>query len=358
MLSIAGARDASGSEPTAQRPPGKTDSPKTSVWRKLRAGADLVDSAPNAIVFDGMWSLYTQFGTQLTNRNWDAPYPWGTTGQYSTRFLYGLSWTGMLAVESFVLIAGAGGTFEWLAEANYRSDWIVGVDAPVCPRPGASGGCGVGVGDFSFLQMRPRGSKWWFEAGGGWIQQRISNDQYRTVAESSWVLTPISATYEVKTDQEADVAFRMVAGPGIYFGLHNGHMHETLRGRRDKGLSAPWHSMYVLDGGIGQGGRVDARPVFPRRGGIEAGLILGPFLVGGPAGRPPAAHPPPPPPPGPGMSVWRKHTLGLSWNDPKWPVKPVVAAWAAELSERNVFLAGHRGLMLRFDIPLRVPGKE
>lgn len=328
------------------------------VWEKLKGGHDLVDSVPTAAVFDGMWSLYVHFATELTNRTWDAPYPWGTVGQYSTRLLYGFSWTGMLAFESLAVLIGTGGTFEWLGEAMYRTDWMVATDAPICPRPGAYGGCGLGVGDFAFLSFRPRGSKWWFEAGGGWIQQRILNDEYRTVAESSWVLTPISATYEVKTDPERAVAFRAFAGPGLYFGLHNGHMHETLRGQRDKNLRAPWHEMYVLDGGIGPGGRIDARLVFGRRVGIEAELVMAPFLLGGPTGDRPSTDIAPLDFERGGMSVWRKGLVGLSWNDPKWPIRPVLAAFGAELSERPVFLAGHRGVMLRFDIPLRVPGND
>lgn len=345
-IGVPSSGDASAAEPRRPTPS-----------EKIRAGADVVDSARDAAVIDGMWSLYTQVGTVLTNRNLDAPYPWGTIGHYSTRFLYGFSWTLMLFVESFALLSANGGTWERLAEATYRTDWMVGADAPVCSRPGANGGCGVGVGNFAFIQIRARGWKWWLEAGGGWLQQRIYDDEYKTVAESSWVLTPISATYEVKTDPDRAVAFRMVAGPGVYFGLHNGHMHETLRGQRDKGLRAPWHQMYVLDSGIGPGGRIDARLVFGRRLGIEAELIMAPFIVGGPTSGRPSTDIAPLDFEREGMSVWRKGVVGLSWNDPKWPLRPVLAAFGAELSERDVFLAGHRGVTLRFDIPLRLSGE-
>lgn len=337
----------------------RADGPhKKTVWEKLKGGHDLLESVPTAAVFDGMWSLYVHFATELTNRTWDAPYPWGTIGQYSTRLLYGLSWTVMLSVESLAVLFAKGGGFEWLGEAAYRTDWMVSTDAPICPRPGAYGGCGLGVGDFAFLSIRPRGSKWWFEAGGGWIQQRIYNDEFRTVAESSWVLTPISATYELSTDLEAPVAARLFAGPGLYFGLHNGHMHPTLHGERTKNLSAPWHEMYVLDGGIGPGGRVDARVIFGRRLGLDAELVVAPFLLGGPTSDRPSSDIAPLDFEREGWSVWRKGLVGISWNDPKWPIRPVVAAFGAELSERPVFLAGHRGVMLRFDIPLRVPGND
>lgn len=336
----------------------KDTKPKKSLWKRFRAGADLIDSAPNALVLDGMWSVSMHVATELTNRTWDAPYPWGTLGQYSTRLLYGIPWTLMLGLESLILVSASGGTFDWLAEASYRSDWMIATDLPVCPRPGAYGGCGTGVGDFAFLSIRPRGWKWWFEAGGGWIQQRVFNDQFRTVAESSWVLSPITALYEVKTDPEAPVALRAFIGPGIFFGLHNGHMHPTLRGQREKDLRPPWHEMYLLDGGIGPGGRAEVRATFFRLVSLEAELVMAPFLLGGPAGSRPSTDIAPLDFEREGMSVWRKATFALGYVDPKWPLHPKAAVFGAELSDRPVEKAGHRGVMLRFDIPLRVGGND
>ncbi len=324
--------------------------------RRLRSGADLVEPLANALVLDGMWSVATNVATTLTNRAWDAPYPWGTIGQYSTRLLYGLSWTAMLGIESLALVAAKGWTFEWLAEASFRTDWMIATDAPVCPRPGAYGGCGTGVGNFAFLSFRPRGSRWWFEAGGGWIQQRIFDDPYRTVAESSWVLTPVSATYEVKTDPESPIALRAVAGPGIYFGLHNGHMHPTLEGKREKDLEPRIGEMYLLDGGIGPGGRAEVRLTFFRRVSLEGELVMAPFLLGGPTGSRPSSDIAPLDFEREGTSVWRKVTAGIAYGDPKWPLKLTLAAFAAELSDRPIEKAGHRGIMLRFDMPLRVGG--
>lgn len=334
------------------------DAKRSSVWRRFRAGADLVDSAQGAVVFDGMWSLYSQLATQLTNRTWDAPYPWGTIGHYSARILYGVPWTLMIGAESLIVLTASGGSFEWLAEASYRTDWMIGVDLPACPRPGANGGCGVGVGDFSYVQIRPRGTRIWLEAGGGWIQQRVANDAYRTVAESSWVLTPISAVYELRTDPNAPVAVRAFGGPGLYLGLHNAHMHPTLRGRRELGLEAPWHEMYLLDGGVGPGGRVEVRTTFFRRVSLEAELMMAPFLFGGPTSSRPSSDIAPLDFERHGMTVWRKGVIGIAYVDPKWPLKPTLAAFAAELSERPIERAGHRGVMLRFDFPLRVGGDD
>lgn len=352
FLLAAGAIGLASGDARADEPPAKNGNGK-SLWRKFRAGADLVDSAPNALVLDGMWSVSTHVATSLTNRTWDAPYPWGTIGQYSTRLLYGMSWTLMLGLESLIVVAAKGGSFDWLAEASYRTDWMIGTDLPVCPRPGAYGGCGVGVGNFGFISIRPLGRRWWFEAGGGWIQQRVYNDQYRTVAESSWVLTPFSAFYDFRTDPEAPVSLRVLAGPGVYFGLHNGHMHPTLKGERDKGLSARVGEMYLLDGGIGPGGRAEARLTFFRHVSLEAELVMAPFLVGGPTGSRPSSDIAPLDFEREGMSVWRKATGGIAYVDEKWPLKPTLGVFAAELSDRPVEKIGHRGVMIRFDLPLR-----
>lgn len=358
FLLVAGALALASGDARADEP---KDAPRDdpSLWRRFRAGADLVDRAPNALVLDGMWSVATHVATTLTNRTWDAPYPWGTIGQYSTRLLYGLSWTLMLGVESLILVTAKGGTFEWLAEASYRTDWMIATDLPACPRPGAYGGCGTGVGNFGFISIRPRSMRHlWFEAGGGWIQQRVYNDQYRTVAESSLVLTPISVVYDAQTDPDAPVSLRAFVGPGIYFGLHNGHMHPTLQGERDKGLEARIGEMYLLDGGIGPGGRAEVRATFFRRVSLEAELTMAPFLLGGPTSSRPSTDIAPLDFEREGMSVWRKATFGIAYVDPKWPLKPTLAVFGAELSDRPIEKAGHRGVMLRFDLPLRDTGHD
>ncbi len=327
------------------------------LWRSFRAGADLASSVPTAAILEGSWSLSLQINTQLTNRTWDAPYPWGFLGQYSTRVLYGMSWTGMLGVESLAVVLASGGKLDWIADASFRSDWVMPVDLPACPFVGASGGCGLGVGTFSFIQLRPRRSRWWYEAGGGWIQQRVLNDTFRTVAESSWVLTPISVVRVLETDPEDDVAFRAFIGPGIYFGMHAAHMHPTSAGT-DVYRNVPWTEMYPLDAGIGPGGRVEGRLIVKQHLSLEGEVVMAPFLLGGPSrnvsrdvapldfGRE-------------GVSVWRKVGLGIGWQDPRnIPFKATLAFFAAELSERPLDRIGYRGGMIRFDIPLRVPGEE
>jgi len=327
------------------------------VWKSARAGAELVQSVPTAAIIEGGWSLSLQINTALTNRTWDAPWPQGMIGQYSTRILYGMSWTVMMGLESLVVVLAAGGKLDWLAEAAYRSDWVVPIDLPACPHVGAWAGCGLGVGTFSLLQIRPRGMKWWFEAGGGWTQQRVLNDALRTVAESTWIMTPVSAVREFRTDPEAAVAFRLFAGPGVYFGMHNAHMHPTRRGA-EVYPDVPWHQMYPLDAGIGPGARVEGRMIVKQHLALEGEIVVAPFLVGGPS-KNVSSDVAPLDFEREGMSVWRKVGLGLAWDDPRRvPFKTTLAFFGAELSERPVERIGYRGVMLRFDIPLKLPREE
>jgi hypothetical protein len=268
-----------------------------------------------------------------------------------------MSWTVMLGLESMAVVFASRGNLDWIGEASYRSDWVLPVDLPACAYVGASGGCGLGVGSFSFLQVRPRRSRWWYEAGGGWFQQRVSNDALRTVAESSWVLTPISALHELRSDPSAAIAFRLFAGPGIYFGMHTAHMHPTVRGA-EVYRDVPWTEMYPLAAGIGPGARVEGRMIVKQHLSLEGDVVMAPFLLGGPSTNV-ARDVAPLDFERDGMTVWRKVGLGIGWDDPvNVPFKVTLAFFGAELSERPLDRLGYRGGMIRFDIPLRLPSDD
>src|SRR6185437_5836079 len=119
------------------------------------------------------------------------PRPFGTLGHYSRRIFYGTTWTAMLSMEALIVAVASGGNLDWIQEANYRTDWMLPFDLPACSHPGVNGGCGVGMGSMTFLQIRPHGSHWWVEAGGGWYEQRVLDDPLRTLTESTWMLTPL-----------------------------------------------------------------------------------------------------------------------------------------------------------------------
>jgi hypothetical protein len=325
------------------------------VWRDVTAGTDLLKTAPTIAVIDGSWSIGLQIGSFLTTRTWRQPLLRGVIAQESTRILYGTSWTAMLGLESLLMVVASGSRFDWLGEATYRTDWMFGLSLPSCPYTGAYGGCGIGIGGFGGLHLRPLGSRWWFEAGGGWVEQRVANDERRTLAESVWVLTPIAAAYEVKVGGDP-LELRVQGGPGVYFGMHNAHVHPTKLG--EKTLDPPWTEIYPLDTGGGVGGRVEARAIVMRRFSLDAELIMAPFFVGG------ATHDPPPDvapldAPRGGVPVWRYVALGASFDHtPIMPMRAGVSVFGAELSGRPVEQIGHRGVMIRFEFPLRLPARS
>jgi hypothetical protein len=319
----------------------------------LSAGRDLLRTAPTIALFDGAWSVVTELDTLLTSRRWDAPYPQGLVAQVATRALYGTSWTGMLVLESFAASLASGGRFDWLAEAHYRTDWLFGATAPACGGPGTAGGCGAGVGSFGGLHVRPRGSHWWFEVTGGWLEQRIANDALRTLEESSWVLTPLGATYALD-GHAGPVGVAARCGPGAYFGMHAAHLHPTELG--DKTLAVPWHELYPLDVGVGVGARAELALTFARTVRIAGGAVAAPLVAGTRHTRtsPELA----PLSGGSGVPWWRALSLGLDVTAPALSMQFGASLFLAELSTRPLGELGHMGFMFRFDFPLRTPRVE
>ena len=222
-----------------------------------------------------------------------------------------------------------------------------------CPHIGANGGCGIGMGSVTFFQLRPRGSHWWYEAGGGWIEQRLLDDPLRTLTDSTWVLSPFSAVYELKSPPDAPVAIDFYIGPGVYGGMHNASVHPTVKG--EDVYKIPWTEMIPLEGGIGPGGRAELALVFGRHLEAHVDATLAPLLIGDATEHPNHAaapldyvHD--------GIPMWRRGNVGLGWIDYKaLPLKPSFELFAAELSERRIDRMGYRGAMLRFDVPLRAP---
>lgn len=325
------------------------------VWRKFRAGSDLVGSVPMAAILDGGWSIATQINTSLVDRTWTTPRPYGTLGHYTRRLTYGMSWTFMLGIESMILIASHNNSLDWIGGASYRTDWMMPVDLPACRYVGANGGCGLGVGNMAFISIQPRHSKWWFEAGGGWYEQRVLFDPIRTLGESTWMLTPFSALREFSTDAEAPVALQFFIGPGIYGGMHSANMHPSVRGQ-DVYPNFRASELYVLDGGVGPGARAELHVVILRHLTLEGDLTVAPLLIGGTSSNIQRAVEPLNYERS-GLPVWRKLDFGIGFQDYKiFPFKPVIQFFGAELSERPLDRLGYRGGMVRFDIPLRVPG--
>jgi hypothetical protein len=315
------------------------DDPKP-AWR---AGSDLIKSVPNAAWLDGVWSLTNQSNTLIVDRGWSAPTVQGLTGHFTRRILYGTTWTVMLGAESVAVVSALGTDFEWLGAARYRLDWMLPLDLPACSHVGSNAGCGLGTGGFAFLQLRPKDSRWWFEAGGGSTDQRVLFDPLRTTGESTWVLTPIAALREFEVPH-----LRALLGGGVYGGMHNASMHPSLRGESVY-PNGPWTELYPLEGGIGPGGYAElsltVRPIV-----VEGDLTVAPFLLSSVDHRPanavaPLDHP------RSGLPIWRKLDVGIGYRLDALTMSAV--AFAQELSGRPVIRAGSRGTLIRFDIPLR-----
>jgi hypothetical protein len=347
---VAAAQAAAAEPPTAARPGStaaqRAPSDEAPGLPKLTVGRDLIRTAPAAALLDGAWSASLQIASALSSNRLRGSVPRGLLAHEATRVLYGSSWTAMLALESFA-VAAAGGGFDFLAEAVYRTDWLVGATLPACPSRVSLGGCGIGVGGFGGLSMRPKGSALYFEAGGGWLEQRVSADDRRTLSESMWVLNPIAITLPVETPAAPLGAF-LRAGPGLYFGMHNAHLHPHRPSAR---AGIPWHELFPLEAGIGPGGRAEAGIVLFRRVRVQAELVTALLTLGTRRSRPGKALEPLSA--SRGVPSFRIVSAGLGYEDPTTPMRLGVSLFAAELSSRPYTTFGHQGALLRLEFPLK-----
>jgi hypothetical protein len=316
----------------------------------LSAGRDLLKRAPAIASFDGAWSLMMQFGTLLTSRRWDAPQPQGMLAQQATRVLYGTTWTAMIALEGLAASIASGGRFDWLGEAQYRTDWMFGMTAPACAA-GTGAGCGVGIGGYGGIHVRPVGSNLWYEVSGGWLEQRVASDHRRTLGESSWVLSPLAVTYALRADA-GPLGLEARFGPGAYVGMHAAHLHPSRAGAAE--LRVPWHELYPIDVGTGPGGRAELALTVARAVRFESTLVVAPLLLG--TRRPSVA-----PELAPlvaarsGIPCWRAFSAGIGVSEPLLPMHMGFSLFAGELSTRPLAKLGYSGFMLRFAFPLRAP---
>jgi hypothetical protein len=317
---------------------------------RLSSGGDLLDSVPAIAFLDGPWSIALHIGTALVTRNWDAPYPQGLIAHASTRVLYGTTWSAMLALETFAAALASDGHFDWLADAVFRSDFAFGVDGASCSSPGASGGCGVGMGGYGGIYVRPVGSIVWFEATGGWLEQRVKSDERGTLAESVWVLAPLTVTAELE-ETSGPLGVGLRAGPGIYWGMHNAHFHPTPE--YASSFDGKWNELYPIDYGLGPGARVEARITLLRRLSLAAEVVVAPLLLSHSTSS--SMRPVPLDDERGPLVAWRTLALGASWDKPEvMPMRIGASLFGAELSRRPLTMLGQRGFLLRFDFPLRL----
>jgi hypothetical protein len=314
---------------------------------KLTVGRDLIRTAPAAALLDGAWSASLQIASLVSSSRFRGSQPRGLLAHEATRILYGSSWTAMLALETFVVAAAGGGSFDFLAEAVYRTDWWVGASLPACSSGVTLGGCGIGLGGFGGLAMRPKGSSLFFEAGGGWLEQRVLTNDLRTLSESIWLLNPLTVTLPVETPP-APLGLFLRAGPGLYFGMHSAHLHAHRPSAR---AGIPWHELYPLDAGLGPGGRAEAGVSVLRRVRLQAEVVAALLPLGTRRSTPGEALAPLEP--ARGVPSFRQLSVGVSYDDPATPMRLGLSLFAAELSPRPMTTLGHRGGLVRLEFPLR-----
>jgi hypothetical protein len=337
--------------------PQLAEHPSATKWRlapseeeralpKLTVGRDLIRTAPAAALLDGAWSASLQIASAFSSGRIRGSQPRGLLAHEATRVLYGSSWTAMLAIETFA-VAAVGGGFEFLAEAVYRTDWMVGASLPACSSAVSFGGCGLGVGGFGGLAMRAKGSSLFFEAGGGWLEQRVRTDDLRTLSESMWLLNPITVTVAAETPP-APLALFVRAGPGLYVGMHNAHLHAHRPSAR---AGIPWHELFPLDAGVGPGGRAEAGIVVARHLRLRAELTTALLPLGMRGPRPNTALLPLAS--ARGVPSFRVLSAGIGYEAPTAPMRLGLSLFAGELSSRSYTEFGHRGAFLRLEFPLK-----
>ena len=318
----------------------------------LASGKDMAARVRDVAALDGSWSLITQYQSILIDRGlFSAGWGHGLVAHVAQKAAYGSSWTLLVGGEAVAAVLASNGDVSWVGGARYRTDWMVPLTLPTCSHVGANGGCGLGQGGFAFLQIRPRNTHWWFEVGGGSFDQRVRDDALRELGETTWMLTPLTALYELATPSEWPVAAKWLVGPGIYGGMLNASMQPTTKGQ-DVFRNQPWTEIYPLYGGVGPGGRTEVSFVLGRHLTVDGDLTIAPLLLGGAIYPSSAvapldvAHR--------GFPTWRKLDFGIGYQDyARMPFKPSVEVFAAELSNRRIDKVDYRGVMMRFDIPLR-----
>jgi hypothetical protein len=322
-----------------------------SVWDDLRTGRDLLDLVPEVAVIEGSQSLLLQAATMATNQSLRGPTLRGALAHQTTRILYGTSWTAMLAGESLFAMLVSGGSLAWIGEAHWRSDMLFGYGVPSrCGSPGDQGGCGVGLGSLGGMYLRLADSKWWLEVSGGWVQQRVSNDATRTLAESTWIMTPLGVAREVVLGAGGPFELRALGGPGLHFGMHNAHVHPTLAG--DDQVSSSWTEMVPLHAGMGPGARAELRLAIAQRLSLETEWVVAPLLLSRTETNLPSVLRPYADA-STGLPTFRKLSLGASYMDRSVPMRVGLAWLGMEMSGRPITDLGHQAVMLRFDFPLR-----
>jgi hypothetical protein len=297
--------------------------------------------------FEGVWSAALTVGWAVQARSLEKPQPESLAGLLAARVLYGTSWSWLLVAETTIAYWLTGPEFRGLSDVSLTTDWLIGVHVPAnCPEP-----CGFGLGGYSQLRARiagpPEGALV-FALSGGWIQGRVADAPDSTVIQSTWIQSPASLRSQLGFEM-GPVLLELEAGPGVYYGMNNAHVHP-----KSSAVSAPWHQFVPLSWGLGPGAYFGARLSL-----LDAVFVAGEFelaslLAGGSAGDLPrhlasfAGSPV-------GSPMWRRTSVGVGLTPTELaPIAVSVRWWMAELSTRPLSSLGHHALLLRFQVPVDI----
>lgn len=299
---------------------------------------------------EGGWSIALTTTWAIGARSWDAPYAEGIPGLLVARVLYGTTWSFLVSIEASIAKLLAGDDWAGLSRGELRTDWVVAYDIPATCRNVAPG-CGLGLGGFSEIRARMKLDALTLQIAmaGGWVQGRFDDNDDRTIIESTWIQSPLNVRPEFST-RLGPIDLRLAAGPGVYWGMHNAHVHPTRVSQSR--LQVPAHEIYVLHSGVGAGGHAEIEVGLYGRVFFEIDATLAAFAAskqehaildhldsGG----------------GDGLVTWRRASAGVGVMLPG--VEPIVIwarYWTAALDARNIFEQGHRAFVLRFDIPILI----
>lgn len=306
-------------------------------------GPSPLDRAIKTVVLtEGAWSFAGGNAWTSSARSFSPPFS-GVTGLVSARLLYGVPWTVTLGA----VMAGTDALFgtTWIRTAHYDAEWLVGLGVPSTCDAWRSG-CGLGLGTWSRLMARSRARDVWFSVEGGWVQGRVASDDRRTALEATWLLSPllVSQRFGLSSHQSPS----LLLGMGPFVGMHNLHIHP----RDNADFSVPWHETYNLHVGAGPG--LKAELVLPlgaladslEGSEVSAGALLA-WLPGHQASSVPAEAGPIELSLGGGIPTGRRVTAGF-----RVPLRtPGLASfglsvWGMEVSGREPFQLGHRGIMM------------
>src|SRR5262249_12085258 len=156
------------------------------------------------------------------------------------------------------------------------------------------------------------------------------------LVESTWVQAPISVRAELPVSL-GPLRLRLSLGPGIYWGMHNAHVHPYATG---SDMGVPWYELIVLHAGAGPGAYASASISFRDIAAIVADADLAAFVLGVTNDGAPAIVAPLDPFRDRGLIVWRRASAGIAFALD--PLFISLRYYAVELSPGPIGKLGHR----------------